>query len=285
MGLTIPASFPPNQPFPFHSLQNPSCPPRSGLHLELTRCHWGAVLSSSEHPDVSASWEWGRRDYFMSPLRKQPPIDSHSLTQSSCCCCLLPCHPWTLWTNFGFPKTEVNSQGQLLYTSSSSFSRKKSLHCLLFEWWSKSERFLIVKFFELPEEGRKRRATLISQGPLQKGGTKGHFLSICPLRRRAVRLCQCHGPFVAVGSRRSSCPSPALAGMHTRCWARLSLAHGGQGRLVLFFLSLLCVEGTHKSLPGPLLESDNSKRAVPRGFFFWGFSRLLGHSRISWAKL
>lgn len=89
----------------------------------------------------------------------------------------------------------------------------------------------MVNFFDPPEVGRKRRATVISQGPLQKGGTKGHFLSICPLRRRAVRLCQCHGPFVA--DRQPEvipCPSPALAADAHALLHACFLSHtGGRG--------------------------------------------------------
>lgn len=124
------------------------------------------------------------------------------------------------------------------------------------------------------KKGRKRRATVISQGPPQERGSKGHFLSICALRRRAGRLCQCHGPFCG-GSAAGGQPLPQPC---SRCGRtpspprRLSLAHGGREGLFLllfffFFPSLLCVEAAHKSLPGPLLERNNNKRAVPSFLF------------------
>lgn len=79
-------------------------------------------------------------------------------------------------------------------------------------------------------------------------------------------------------------PQPCSRCGRTHSPARLlSPAHGGAGEISSFFLSLLCIEGTHKSLPGPLLERDNNKRAVPRGFFlfvlFFFFLRIFQAAR------
>jgi len=89
----------------------------------------------------------------------------------------------------------------------------------------------MVNFFDLSKEGRKRRAAVISQGPPQKGGTKGHFLSACHLQRRAGGLCQCHGPS-AVGGQPEATPrpSPALAAdTHTLLPACFLSHTGGSG--------------------------------------------------------
>lgn len=165
----------------------------------------------------------------MSLLRKQTQMDSHSLTRS--CCCPVTHKPRR-------PVLEPLCISQ----DRSKQSSLEPQHFLLISFKEKAFFFSCSPNDEVKErdfsslisltcsrkEGRKRRATVISQGPPQKGGTEGHFLSIRPLRRGAARLCQCHSPFCGGQAARGH-PLPSPVDTHTLLPARLPSRTGGRG--------------------------------------------------------
>lgn len=197
---------------------------------------------------------------------------SQTNTQSQCHC-PLTCHLWTLWISLGIIPCFPRQKQQKVSTSTvlaHPFQEKSVFSCSNNQL---RESVLSVNFSDLPEEGRKRTATVIHKVPRRSGAVRVTSSQSIPFEGEQSGCVNATVSFVVDRQPEvSPCPSLALAAYAQPLRRACFLWHMGGREIISFFPLFSLYEGAHKSLPWPLLEKDNNKRAVP-SFLFWRIFR------------